>query len=376
MTIASELFKITDRLESQHKVAENEGFSLPLQQLTDAANRVGKAWCGSCLGYHSTVYYADLKEPPTWAHFSQEWGFDDLSFGEGTAGDWREFRFDDVVSCIEQNAGNPSIQARESESSAAADIFEDSQAEVLSLLTRILDTQQRDKFLQETLQKVKTMKVLGMSYFMKKLLPSHQSMSRDTRAINGGFKTPPHMTVLAHVYSIQDPFSTCAELSKVSRRAGSHIQGKEQQTAQEERVATKVFIGHGRSSVWKDLKDFIQDRLHLPWDEFNRVPVAGVTNTTRLSQMLDEAAIAFLIMTAEDEEVNGKQHARHNVIHEAGLFQGRLGFERAIILLEDGCEEFSNVEGLGQIRFPRGDLSAKFEEIRKVLEREGLVDEN
>jgi predicted nucleotide-binding protein len=38
-----------------------------------------------------------------------------------------------------------------------------------------------------------------------------------------------------------------------------------------------------------------------------------------------------------------------NVIHEAGLFQGRLGFERAIILLEDGCEEFSNIQGYGQI---------------------------
>jgi hypothetical protein len=52
-----------------------------------------------------------------------------------------------------------------------------------------------------------------------------------------------------------------------------------------------------------------------------------------------------------------------------------LGFERAIILLEDGCEEFSNVQGLGQIRFPKGNVSAVFEDIRKVLEREGLVDE-
>jgi predicted nucleotide-binding protein len=43
-----------------------------------------------------------------------------------------------------------------------------------------------------------------------------------------------------------------------------------------------------------------------------------------------------------------------NVVHEAGLFQGRLGFERAIILLEEGCKSFSNIEGLGQIRFPKG----------------------
>jgi predicted nucleotide-binding protein len=62
-----------------------------------------------------------------------------------------------------------------------------------------------------------------------------------------------------------------------------------------------------------------------------------------------------------------------NVIHEVGLFQGRLGIERAIVLLEDGCAEFSNIHGLGQIRFPTGNITSVFEEIRCTLEREGLL---
>ena len=62
-----------------------------------------------------------------------------------------------------------------------------------------------------------------------------------------------------------------------------------------------------------------------------------------------------------------------NVVHEAGLFQGRLGFTKAIVLLEEGCEEFSNIQGLGQIRFPKGNIAAAFEEIRRVLEREDLL---
>jgi predicted nucleotide-binding protein len=139
------------------------------------------------------------------------------------------------------------------------------------------------------------------------------------------------------------------------------------------RVGTNVFIGHGRSNCWKDLKDFIQDRLNLPWDEFNRVPVAGTTNIARLSEMLDAAAIGFVVMTAEDEQFDGQLRARMNVIHEAGLFQGRLGFTKAIVLLEEGCEEFSNISGLGQIRFSKGKISDAFEEIRRVLEREGLI---
>jgi predicted nucleotide-binding protein len=139
---------------------------------------------------------------------------------------------------------------------------------------------------------------------------------------------------------------------------------------------TKVFIGHGQSKLWHEVKDFIQDRLHLQWDEFNRVPVAGITNISRLSEMLNNAAIAFLILTAEDEQSNGSMNPRMNVVHEAGLFQGKLGFEKAIVLLEEGCEEFSNINGLGQIRFPKGNISAAFEDIRRVLERERLIDES
>ena len=136
---------------------------------------------------------------------------------------------------------------------------------------------------------------------------------------------------------------------------------------------TKVFIGHGRSPDWRELKEFIQERLQLPYEEFNRVTPAGLATPNRLTEMLDQACMAFLVMTAEDEQTDGTLHARENVIHEAGLFQGRLGFKRAIILLEEGCEEFSNIHGLGQIPFSKGKISAAFEGVRQVLEREGII---
>lgn len=136
---------------------------------------------------------------------------------------------------------------------------------------------------------------------------------------------------------------------------------------------TRVFIGHGRSLDWRDLKDFLSERLGLEYDEFNRESIAGISTSNRLEEMLDNAAFAFLVMTAEDENAEGQKQARMNVIHEVGLFQGRLGFRKAIILLEHGCEEFSNIVGLGQIRFQAGRLRDKSEEIRQVLEREGIV---
>jgi predicted nucleotide-binding protein len=138
-------------------------------------------------------------------------------------------------------------------------------------------------------------------------------------------------------------------------------------------TAQTVFIGHGHSSVWRELSDFIEKRLHLSVDEFNNVSVAGVPTATRLEEMLDGAAFAFLVMTADDELPDGKRQARLNVVHETGLFQGRLGFKKAIVLLEEGCEDFSNIHGLTHIPFPKCAISAKFEEIRAVLEREGII---
>jgi predicted nucleotide-binding protein len=85
----------------------------------------------------------------------------------------------------------------------------------------------------------------------------------------------------------------------------------------------RIFIGHGHSPLWRELKDFIAERLHLPWDEFNREPVAGLTTTERLQAMVAQAAFAFLVLTADEEHANARLHARSNVVHEVGLFQGR-----------------------------------------------------
>lgn len=138
-------------------------------------------------------------------------------------------------------------------------------------------------------------------------------------------------------------------------------------------LSRRVFIGRGRSPVWYQLKAFLSDRLYLTCDEFNAEAVAGITTAERLQTLLDDAGFAFLVMTAEDTHADNSAHARENVIHEAGLFQGRLGFKRAIILLEDGCAEFSNIHGLSHIGFPKGNLEPIFEKIRHVLEREQML---
>lgn len=230
-----------------------------------------------------------------------------------------------------------------------------------------------DKYLAELAGTIAKIEPLTRANAIRVQLPTGALMSRDTTALTAGLVAAPHQEVLARVASIRSAFGSASELAGLLDRAADHLErASKKGWSARSRQGGSVFIGHGRSPLWRELKDFIQDRLKLSWDEFNRVPVAGVTNTERLIQMLDDAGIAFLVLTAEDERTDGAMLARQNVIHEAGLFQGRLGFSRAIVMLEEGCKEFSNIAGLGQIRFPVGKISASFEEVRRVLEREGF----
>lgn len=372
-TLTSELNDIQDQLQSFVESAEPRDVTVPLTKLENSATQIGKAWSGSWYGYHSRVYYKNLQSPPPGAHFSSEWGLDEGAFGMGTSGEWEEYDFDEVRDFIVKSAGDPDLSQAQKIANKGEQLFEEKREQLFSILELSL-SQQKDSFVERLLEEAKKARIVSASDVVKVARPSGTLMSRDTLALTQGLWTPPHIAVLSEVYACRSPAKACAELLKVSKRAVAHLERVEREQRRSERIGTNVFIGHGQSLLWKDLKDFIQDRLRLPWDEFNRVPIAGTTNIARLSEMLDAAAIAFLVMTGEDEQTDGKIRARMNVIHEAGLFQGRLGFTKAIIVLEEGCEEFSNIQGLGQIRFPKGNIQAAFEEIRQVLEREKILE--
>ncbi len=138
-------------------------------------------------------------------------------------------------------------------------------------------------------------------------------------------------------------------------------------------TAKKIFVGHGRNPSWRELQRFIEKRLNLETDDFDGVFAAGKTVVGRLEEMLDSAAFAFLVMTAEDALSDDEVRARQNVVHEVGLFQGRLGFSRAIVLIEQGCTSFTNISGLVYISFPKGNIEAIFEKVRGTLEAAALV---
>jgi len=96
-----------------------------------------------------------------------------------------------------------------------------------------------------------------------------------------------------------------------------------------------IFIGHGHNPQWRDLKDHLHEKQGLNVNHYEIGPRVGKSIKEVLEEMLNESSFAILVLTGEDMHTNGELHARENVIHELGLFQGRLGFTRAIILLEE-----------------------------------------
>jgi predicted nucleotide-binding protein len=131
-----------------------------------------------------------------------------------------------------------------------------------------------------------------------------------------------------------------------------------------------IFIGHGHDPQWRDLKDHIHEKHGYSIEAYEIGAREGHAVRDILEEMLNESSFALLVMTGEDETKDGKIRARQNVVHEAGLFQGKLGFARAIILLEEGVEEFSNISGLHQIRFFKGRIRETFGDVLAVLKRE------
>jgi len=134
-------------------------------------------------------------------------------------------------------------------------------------------------------------------------------------------------------------------------------------------VKVKIFIGHGRSSDWRDIKDHLRDQHNFEVIAYEIGVRAGLSIKEVLEKMLIESSFALLILTPEDEDAAGGFHARENVIHELGLFQGKLGFNRAIAVTSKKVKEFSNIEGINQIRYDN-NIKETFGEILATIKRE------
>ncbi len=363
--LIQELIDIRMEVEHELQIAESASARAILVSLEESASKIGRAWSQSWIGDQAYLYYRDFETPPPDKEFDQLSG---KLLRDQTS--WVQYSDEEVLSRIYEGLDVSDIECATKIANKCAATFEEKKDDVISILE--LADHQEHSYINGIRVAIKNFKIPSANQIIKNLAPN-SVMTRDIIALSKGSRTPPHISLFARVASIRQGIDTLSILEENVDKAVKHLRRAINGGTSILRNGKSIFIGHGRSNVWLQLEKFLKERLKQTVDEFNRVPTGGISNTERISEMLDNAVFAFLVLTAEDEQVDGKMQARMNVIHETGLFQGRLGFKKAIILLENGCDEFSNIEGLGQIRFPKDDLTAKSEEIRRVLEDRDII---
>ena len=329
--IVDDLIRAARRCERVDRVFEEEPLASLWRRVMEASDSVGEAWSGSWIGYQAGVYTRGLRPCRPGEHFDQEWGGKAL-FSDQTTGEWCEYKYEAVCGEIMRRAGEPTLDPIADAAEQARTAFEECKADLVPTFDAVLATSE-DAVLRELRQNIADLKSHdSRSDFIEACRPTKVG-TRDARASQGGIQAPHHVSFKAALLEQRSHGLGAAKLGQLAKQAATYLQKKAKMKGRTvAKTEGPVFIGHGHSPVWRELKDFLVERLSLDYEEYNREPTPGLSTKERLLEMLDRCCFAFVVMTAEGEHADETKHARENVIHEAGLFQGRYGFERAIVL--------------------------------------------
>lgn len=119
-----------------------------------------------------------------------------------------------------------------------------------------------------------------------------------------------------------------------------------------------IFISHGRSKEWYKIQSYVEKDLNYSTIELAQQPNLGRSVLQKLNEEANKCNAAIILMTGEDLLENDEVRARENVLHEIGFFQGKLGLDKVVLLLEEGVNIPSNIHGLVYIPFPKDTAEA------------------
>jgi len=133
-----------------------------------------------------------------------------------------------------------------------------------------------------------------------------------------------------------------------------------------------IFLSHGTNPEWFAVQRFIEDRFDSPVSFFESAPRGGHQVSEALSKYLERCSLAVCILTAEDFTSDGRKSARQSVIHEVGLFQGRHGFDRVVLLVEEGCDFVPEAAVPYTIYYPKNRVNRTFYQLAEIIKAHGF----
>lgn len=113
----------------------------------------------------------------------------------------------------------------------------------------------------------------------------------------------------------------------------------------------KVFIVHGHNEAVKEKVARFVEHLKLKPIILHEQADKGRTIIEKFEANSEDVNFAIVLLTADDsgkanKETNFKQRARQNVIFEMGYFIGMLSRSHVFMLLEEGVEKPSDLDGI------------------------------
>jgi predicted nucleotide-binding protein len=136
-----------------------------------------------------------------------------------------------------------------------------------------------------------------------------------------------------------------------------------------------VFIIHGHDEMNSlRLQVLLRDHFGLNPVVMRKEPGMSRALLTKFEDVASFCSMAFALMTPDDQITNATDvylQARPNVIFEAGWFVGRLGIHRVCLLLKEGTEVHSDIDGISRVVF-RDNVEEKVIDIQRELAAVGL----
>lgn len=338
-------------------------------EMKKRAEILGRSHSNSFFGDHAFTYHRDFGPPP--AGFDVEWGHLP-SYGGKHNKNWMIYSLEELLQYVYGDASFEQLQERNHQLELAGAELRDRALDLFALVEGD-DAGTVSKVASEVSGRIASAwERSSAQKYVSIALQNAPRMTRDSSNISQGMRTPVHVSALGQLHFLNETADALLIVANAARRI-LLISDLASASHKVEKPPSQIFIGHGRAPLWRELQAYIEKELGLMTEEFNSEPVAGLSTQSRLDEMLRNSAMAFLVMTAEDQIADGTLRARENVIHEVGLFQGHLGWTKALVLLEEGCSEFSNLHGVNHIPFRRNSIKDAFVDVRRALAREGLV---
>ena len=135
-----------------------------------------------------------------------------------------------------------------------------------------------------------------------------------------------------------------------------------------------VFLAHGPDPQWQTVRQFLEQDCSLSVHTVDSTPIDDdwVESVTACMHL---CGFGVCVLTPDDLTVSGLGRAAQGVINLVGILQGSCGFRRVALLVEEGCEIFSNMHGVVELRFRHGHVESTLWQLDRMLRREGVLSE-